>query len=250
MKPKIALIGPSHRTHLWKNFYESIITDLDFEVIFVSDIIPDANDLPQPPVDNFNWFISPVKPAQCFEIAYRSAVKRGANFIVWTGDDFVYAPYALDHAYAMYRSFHDHKVMVSFDVYEDGYEATKFYHQLPWDEKVQLTTSALISVQAIEEVGGLADKCFVCGHFDVDLQMRIYANGGRLFVCPTAVAYEPHNQFHKKEANFATTRREELNYFTSLWCKDGVTTWQRQQPFMPYTDDNLLTVSQGPSGKW
>lgn len=266
-KPLITLFGPSHRTHLWKSFYESIITNLDFEVIFVSDVEPKPEELPDgfPSVveiektgiriysyGRFKFIISPVKPAQCFEIGYRQAK---GDMVIWTGDDFTYAPYALDHAYAMYKSFHDHKVMISFDVYEDGHEATNSYHKVPWDATKQLTTSALISKKAIEEVGGWGDINFVCGHHDVDLQMRIYANGGRMFVCPLALAYEPHNQFHKQESNFAIDWREELDYWTSLWQLkfNGETTFNRQKPFMPYSDVDILTKSQGnvgKSGKW
>ena len=46
MRPKISIIGPSHRTHLWKPFYESIKTNLDFEVIFVTDIEPKPEEIP------------------------------------------------------------------------------------------------------------------------------------------------------------------------------------------------------------
>jgi hypothetical protein len=262
MQPKISIIGPSHRTYLWRPFYESIVTNLDFEVIFVTDILPDKSHIPldgsgerimhdahygtHTQHKDFRWIHSPVKPAQCWELAYRQST---GDFIVWSADDFIYAPYALDHAYAMYRSFHDHKVMISFDVYEDGHEATLSYHKVPWDEKTQLTTSALISKQAITEVGGLADINFQAGHWDVDLQMRIYSNGGRMFVCPSALAFEPHNAFHKKEANLATTWAEELEYFTKCWkLPDGTTSKQRLKPFIPYSDLNLLSVNQGKIG--
>ena len=255
MKPKISIIGPSHRTHLWKPFYSSIITNLDFEVIFVSDVEPKDEEIPKyrPNIErlpqqyeNFKYIVSPVKPAQCFEIAYRQS---DGDFIIWTGDDFTYGPYALDHLYAMHKSFYDHKVMIACNVYQDGHSA-RHEHVVPWDNNVRLTTTGLISKQAIEEVGGFADMMFTCGHFDVDLMMRIYANGGRLFECPTAMAYEPHNQFHKVEANFATTWKEELEYFTACWCKDGKTVWERQIPFKPYTNENILTISQGRKGKW
>ncbi len=267
MKPKISIIGPSHRTKLWIPFYESIVTNLDFEVIFVTDVKPKISEIPgagdtnhliwehddthysKMGYKNFRWIYSKVKPAQCFEIAYR---KSYGDFIVWTGDDFTYGPYALDHAYAMHKSFYDHKVMVSFNVHEDG-RPVAHHQKLPWDDTHQLTTTALISKKAIEEAGGFADSTFCCGHFDVDLQMRIWANGGRMFVCPPAMAYEPHEAFHKQEANFATTWREELEYFTELWQQrwNGETSTSRQKPFIPYTEENILTISQGRmKGKW
>ncbi len=240
----ISFIGPSHRTHLWKPFFESIITKANFEVVFVSDIEPKKEEIPQD--SRFKYVISPVKPGQCFEIAYR--ISKGTH-IIWTGDDFMYSPYALEHLSTMYKSFHDHKVIIACNVYQDGHSA-RHEHVVPWDNKIRLTTTGLISKQVIDEVGGLADKTFVCGHWDVDLMMRIYANGGRLFECPTAIAYEPHNQFHKVEANFADSWKKELEYFTLLWKKDGKTTFERQRPFLPYSNENILTISQGEKGKW
>jgi len=241
---KISLIAPSHRTYLWKTFFESIITNLDFEVIFVTDKEPKPEEIPK--AYNFKWIYSTVKPAQCFEIAYRQST---GTHIIWCGDDFIYGPYVLDHLYAMYKSFYDYRVMIACNVYQDGYSA-RHEHVVPWDNNIRLTTTGLISKEAIEEVGGLADIQFVCGHWDCDLMMRIYAKGGRLFECPTAMAYEPHSQFHKSEANFATSWQEELNYFTQLWQKDGKTIQERQKLFQPYTNENILIENQGPSGKW
>ena len=244
MEPKISFIGPSHRTHLWKSFFESIITNLDFEVVFVSDIVPKEGEVPED--DRFRYIISKVKPAQCFEIAYRRST---GTHIIWTGDDFMYSPYALENLITMYNSFYDHKVIIACNVYQDGHSA-RHEHVVPWDNKIRLTTTGLISKKVIEEVGGLADRTFVCGHWDVDLMMRIYTNGGKLFECPTAIAYEPHNQFHKIESNFATSWATELEYFKSLWMKDGKTTSERQKVFIPYSEENILTESQGEKGKW
>ena len=261
MKPKISFIGPSHRTHLWKPFFESIITDLDFEVVFVTDIEPKEDEIPtvnrtdinvtgvhskttQDP--RFKWIYSKVKPGQCFEIAYREST---GTHIIWTGDDFTYSPYCLDNLYSMWKSFYDYKIIIACNVYQDGYSA-RHEHVVPWDNKIRLTTTGLISKQIIEEVGGLADSTFVCGHWDVDLMMRIYAVGGKLFECPTAIAYEPHNEFHKIESNFAPSWAAELEYFKSLWLKDGKTTFERQKTFKPYLNENILTESQGIKGNW
>lgn len=246
---KISIIASAHRTELWKDFYDSIITNIDFEVIFVSDREPTEEEQAYLKLrPKFKYIISQVKPAQCFEIAYRQST---GDFVIWTGDDFIYSPYAFDHVVNMYKSMHDYRAMISFTNYENGDKVIQ-NHRVPWDESklIQLSTSALISKQAIEEAGGLADINFVAGHWDVDLMMRIYALGGNVHVCPTAISYEPHLLFHKSESNFALTWREELDYFTHLWCKDGKTVWERQEVFQPYINENLLTLSQGKTGKW
>jgi len=241
---KISFIASSHRTHLWKDWCNSIITNLDWEVIFVSDIEPKSEEIPS--INNFKYIISSVKPAQCFEIAYRNST---GDMIIWCGDDLIYSPYAIDNAYNMYNSFHDYKVFIIFRYFEDGVEST-YMHKLPWDDKIQLACTALISRQIIEEVGGLADINFVSGHWDVDLMMRIYAKGGRGYICPLACAFEPHIQFHKIEHNFAENWKKELEYFTMLWSKEGKTIFERQRLFIPYKEENILIASQGNKGKW
>jgi hypothetical protein len=245
MIPKITFIAPSHRTHLWKQWYDSVVTNLDWEAIFVTDVTPKDDEIPNDS-EHFKYIISPVKPCQCFEIAYRQS---SGDYIVWCGDDVMFSPYALDHAYNFHASFHDHKVISIIRFFEDGKEATS-HHKLRDDDSVQLACTALISKKAIEEVGGLADINFVAGHWDADLMMRIYANGGRGFICPLACAYEPHLAFHKHEENFAPVWQKELNYFMSLWRPNNKTIWQRAKPFVPYSNDNILTISQGEKGKW
>lgn len=253
MTLKISIIGPSHRTWLWKSFFDSIVTNMDFEVIFVTDVEPKLEDIPlggllgtgRFQIHEFKWIYSKVKPAQCFEIAYRAST---GTHIIWTGDDFTYGPYCLDHLYAMHKSFYDYKVMIACNVYQDGHSA-RHEHVVPWDNNIRLTTTGLISKKAIEEAGGWGDTNFICGHHDVDLMMRIYSMGGRLFECPTAMAYEPHNQFHQQEARFTTTWKEELDYFTELWKNpDGTTRKDRKYPLAPYTDENILIKNQGKIG--
>lgn len=241
---KISLIAPAHRTEIWRTFYQGIITNLDFEIIFVTDKEPKPEEVEG--LKNLKWIYSTVKPAQCFEIAYRNST---GDAILWCGDDLIYSPYTLDHVVTMFNSFFNYNVMIIVRYWEDGHEATQNLSP-PWDCKVQLATTALIHKKAIEAVGGLADATFVSGHWDADLMMRIYANGGKGYICPFAVAYEPHNQLHKIEHNFADFWKWELDYFTSLWYKDGKTTFNRQKPFISYTEENLLSLSQGNPGKW
>ena len=239
-KPLVSLIGPAHRTHLWQGFYDRIITKLPFEVVFVSDKKPETT-LPE----NFRWFYSTVKPAQCFEIAFREAK---GDFIIWCGDDLTYTPYAIDEAVAI-QSQYDYKTMVFFRFFEDGRECTK--NQTTWDQKYNLIATGLISKQVINEAGGLADTRFVCGLWDCDLIMRIYALGGQSVYTKEGYCNEPHLEFHKKEANFATTWQWENEEFKRLWMdRTGGAYLSRLEPFQPYYDTDILIKSQGNKGKW
>lgn len=256
MKPKVSLIGPAHRTELWRTFYESIITNLDFEVVFVTDKEPKIEEIEA--LNNLKWIFSQTKPAQCNEIAYRNST---GDFIIFTADDILYSPYAIDNAYNMYKTFYDDRIIIVIRFFEDGKEATHF-HRFPENDKVQLACAALISKKAVQEAGGLADINFVSGHWDGDLIMRIREKGGRIFTCPLACAYEPHLDFHKIEQNFALDWENERNYLISIWDinielydnKDIKNIKvKRKVPFEPFSAENLLSKTQGNkgiSGKW
>lgn len=243
-KPLISLIGPAHRTHLWRGFHDRIKTNLDFEIIFVTDKVPKPEEVGG--LNKLTWIYSTVKPAQCFEIAYRSSQ---GDFIIWCGDDLTYSEYSFEQVYDLHKQFEDYRAMIFYRYFEDMHEATK--NQTTWDQKFSLTATGLISRKAIDEAGGLADKNFICGLWDCDLIMRIYALGGTSVYCPLARCYEPHLELHKEEANFATTWKWEDDYFRSLWSdKKGQTCLKRTKPFEPYDDKDILTISQGNKGKW
>jgi len=256
MSMKISIIGPAHRIELWPGFIKNIVSNHEIDIVFVTDVEPNEEQkffiektVSKQNNVSFKYIFSKVKPAQCFEIAYRESI---GDFMIWTGDDFIYSPYAIDNVMAMYTSLHDCRAMISFRVVEDGSEVTHM-HKPPWDNSVQLTTTALISKKAIEKVGGLADIRFVAGIWDVDLMMRIYAIGGKVYVCQNAFAYEPHNLLHKQEHNFAFDWNMEMEMITKLWCINGKTTFTRQDVFTGYSSTDILTKNQGnlgSTGKW
>ena len=240
MKPLISFIGPGHRTERFKKFCDGIKTNLPYEVIFVTDKYPTSKDLEG--CKNLRWIYSNVKPAQCFEIAYRASL---GEFIVWTGDDFTYPDYGLDKVYAMYQALGDHRKMISFKIHQDNQYCHHFLH---WRPEITLTTTALISKKAIEEVGGLADINFPCGHWDCDLMLRIRDLGGEVIECEGANAFEEHHSLHLIEYNFGTTWASEWEFFKKLWNEGGEL--KRTQPFEGYKDKDILYKNQGPAGKW
>ena len=241
MKPVISFIAPSHRTERWKWFCDNLVTKVPVEIIFITDKYPQPHEVPENP--NFRWVFSRVKPAQCFEAAYRMSE---GEFIVWTGDDFQYPDYGTDRVLEMYRKLNDYRKIVSFITHQDG---DRVDHFLGWQREVNMTTTALISRKAIEEVGGLADINFVCGHWDCDLMLRIRAIGGEVVRCEGANAFEAHNSLHKIEYNFGSSWAMEWALFQKMWSVNGKTV-PRTQPFQGYVDKDILYTNQGEPGMW
>ena len=242
MRPLISFVAPSHRTYMWKPFFTSIVTGLEFEVIFVTDVQPKPEEIPDHP--NFHWYFSTVKPGQCFEIAYRKSV---GDFVCWTGDDFTYDNFHLDSIYKFWqdkcREHGNERGMVGFDIFQDGEKCNHMSGQ----PQYPFTTTGIIPKKLIEEVGGFVDPRFCCGIWDCDLMFRILASGGWYYTDHNSFARERHKEFHAIEANFSTVHDQEEADLYRIWDFAKLI---RHEPVQRFSDENIMTISQGFKGKW
>ncbi len=258
MEIDISLIGAAHRTQYWIEFYQSIKTNLKFEIIFVSDKHKDRILPPE-----FKWIYSTVKPSQCYEIALREAKGEVVNI---TSDDTTYNPYCFDEAYKIYKA-NDYKTMVGFQWYEGWGElgnTTKLHHLFWrtsygkeagfWNKKPGLCKNTpmvmvcgLMSRQFIEELGRL-DRRFICSQGDTDLQLRAYIAGSKLIFSEKSIAYNDISK-HGTENNFRGPMGDFDNrIIASLYVKNKKITGIRSGPVEPYEDKDLLTISQSNKG--
>lgn len=252
MEIDISIIGAAHRVKYWLDFYKSIKTNLNFEVIFVTDIKPNIS-LPS----NFKWIYSTVKPSQCNEIALREAKGELINI---AADDNIYSPYAFDEAYKLYKH-RNYKTMVGFRWHEgwgklgDTTDLHYLFHRTSYgkenpkvcEDTPMIMVCGLMSKQFIEELGGF-DRNFICGQADTDLQLRAYEAGGVLIFSPHSIAYNDINK-HEGENNFRGEMSDfENRIIADLYVKDRKYTGKRSKPVEPYEDKDLLTVSQGNKG--
>ena len=240
---QISLIAAAHRTKDWMAFYNSIHTNLQFEVIFVGEKNPDF-ELPF----NFHYIYSPVKPAQCAEIALRKAK---GEVISWTADDAEYGPFALDKAYEMYKAENNYKCMISFRIMEQAmngiiYDRTDVHYCCG----LKAVPFGFISKQFIDEIGGY-DINFIAGQCENDMILRGWVAGGYVKVCDEAKLYNLENKHALIERNFQPSRPYEQKFIQDLWAdKDGKFTGTRITALEPFKNENLLTVNQGPAGIW
>ena len=245
----ISVIAVAHRIQHWLECYESYITKLNFEVIFVTDRAPNFT-LP----DNFRYIMTNVKPAQCGQIAFDEAK---GEVVLLTSDDIIFNSYAFDRAYEIYKK-HDYKTMVGFRVWE-GWgslgETTDFhylFHRTKYGEEhpeliknsPKMLAMGLMSKQLLNEIGRI-DNRFVCGQWENDLVMRAYAIGGKIVMSEWSKSYNDTNKHHGEGNYRGEIHKYETELLAKLWVKDNKFSKERLEPVQEISPNNILVYSQG-----
>lgn len=239
-KPIISLFGPGIKTDLWMRLYASLISNkVPWELILVGDHQPDF-ELPE----NFRFIYSKVKPAQCVEIGARHSI---GELIMSMGDDLIFSDGALDDLYRQFTSLADDKTIVSCRFFFAGHEQTARNHYFQGQTNTPiLPFGALLKRDLWMRLGGL-DRRFIASFYDFDMAMRIYEVGGQTIISKDAVTNEVH-----KGPRLVLEYGEPFDrpLLHSFWVKDGRIVKNRLSPLEPFTDDDILTVSQGNKGRW
>lgn len=271
MKPVISLYCPSIRPHLWMRLYESIAHNkVSFQLIFVGSEDP-LYILPT----NMIHIHTKVKPVQCAEIGLRVSEGKYCMFIA---DDLVFSAYALDYLYDMVES--DSSVVPSCLPSVNGkIISTSFYRFFPFDDtgirnhgmySPITPLGGLYEKRTIRELGGI-DKNFICTSWDIDLAIRFYTQGGICAFCHSAIADE---LVVSQSGRLATEGGADRSLLEELWTMRfdeyvalpperrpetlyidpklprGVILKHRSAPVEQFSDQDILTVSQGPKGRW
>lgn len=264
MKPDISIFTSGNRPENWILQFENIgENDVNWERIILGPNTPSYT-LP----DNHRFVQTNVKPAQCFEAAAR--MTKG-EFIMALSDDLIFhTSHPLDVLYETIQSPPDgldnDKLMVSPRVAIDwgthvedcSRHPTMPCHHVFVDnpESPMLAASELYRRELHMALGGY-DSRFISGTWDQDLQLRVQAIGGRIILAEVLLAETPAINRGNPSVNgiaphgYGPHDREEL--FLNWWKinRIGATLdLHRLVPFVPFTDDKILEVSQGPKGRW
>lgn len=266
-KPLISIYIPSIRPENWMTMYKSLskVNEVSFELVFVGPVIPDYS-VPTGVV----CIYTTVKPAQCAEIGRRACE---GEFCIFAQDDMAFSEHTLDRLYQKFMEINDDKVVVSCMPYLNG-KPLEISRYRFWDSDRGSPLTPLCGLykkSTIEMLGGI-DKNFVCTEWDIDLVMRLYEIGGRTVHCEGTAAneYVPkgierlcsygqgvdrptlHSLWVMTHEEYA---REDKNTFMVHYINPGripggVIRKNRLKPVESFSHEDILTISQGPKGKW
>lgn len=265
-KPQISLCAAAARPEFWIRLYNSLSQNaVSFEIVFVGPNEPNFS-LPV----NFNYIKSNVKPAQAYEIAFRNAKGEMGG---WMADDAHYndpyaqCPNSLDSIWQNYqdsiKKYGDKKTIFSQRTIEDykdtghaDWEKHRFFYG---DMRTpQMAPLGFINLEFFHSLGGY-DRNFVCGQSENDIVMRAIENGGRVETAKDSKVVLCHAECHGKYA-FRSGYFLDREYLESCWVKEGFGTYEKRLPYTlsntrlksldRFEDANILTINQGPSGKW
>lgn len=269
----ISLFMSAARPKWWRRMYNSLEgTKCDWEIVAVG---------PEEPIcklpENFRYYKCDFKPAQCYAAA--SHFCQG-KLIGWTADDASYDSETLDLVLEAYKSsrngdrtiFAQRPIENGIDIYQSHY----FF----WNCKDTPIMAPLgfMNREAFHKLGGY-DRNFVSGQAENDIVMRILQIGGRVELLKKSLMWLHHRECHHvpfarliKAAGlqdklvgpykFRSGYVDDRRYFEECWVKDGYGTYdertlkhgeismRRLLPVQPFDYKNILTVSQGPQGRW
>lgn len=270
---KVSLIASAVRTPLYQMFLDSLKgSGIEIEVIFAGHVKPDIK-LNVP--DNVTFVYvktGKIKPAQCYEIARRKAT---GELICWVADDCEFIGGVIDKAYAFWKSLNNRKAVLSIQTCEHyGHNTDKtkdfcnmsmhsFYGKRP--ETPLMAPLGLLNRDYLEELGGL-DRRYLCGQYENDIVMRVYADGGVVVPFGDKTAYIDIDHIGKESIVLGrqATREDfggrpfqqgywhDREILETSWCgrKGGSVRKVRADEFEPFEETDLLLKSQSYKGSW
>ncbi len=245
-RPLISICNGAKRPKLWMKMYKSLCySDISFEVIYVGPKCPDFV-LPS----NFKFIYSKVKPAQAVEIAVRNCK---GEFVINIPDDHTISKNGLKILYENFIKYNNDRLIISGIASQNKkLLPIKKSHVIYKD-----TTSPLMPIAGLfkkkiwEKMGGL-DRNFIAALWDVDLAMRIMEIGGGIIFCENVILDETVSRHERKKSliiNFGNPF--DRKYFHLAWLtKEKKFSPKRLLPLELFEEKNILTISQGPKGKW
>lgn len=262
----ISLFMSAARPKWWKRMYDSLKGNkCEWEIVAVG---------PNPPkvflpTFNFKYFKCDFKPCQCYAAA---SFHCKGELIGWTADDAVYDSESLDKIWESYQALSNKKVILTQSTIENGKDVSEEHHFFRHCKNTPvMAPMAFMNRIWFHKLGGY-DRNFVSGQAENDIVMRAFQDGGRIENVPDSKVYLNHEEVHGGFLNkvkyrlgknsFRTGYFNDRRYLEECWVESGFGTYNeytlkhgkvsptRLLPVQPYNYENILTVSQGPQGRW
>lgn len=274
---KISLIASSVRCWLWDEFFKSLEGNNEYEVVFTGNLStyqvrPYLNKYPMLKYIHTEDCIC---PTQCYEIARRFS---SGELIMWVADDCEFSYMLLDNVYEFYNSLLP-KSLISIKTKENSQNTDLDEHRFfGFNRETPLMAPlGVISSEYLNYLGGF-DRRYLCGQYENKTAMMVYEDGGQVVKYEKGYVAIEHLKKHGQgtkfwkgyegdreilEADYAIGEKEipqvaEKCYGAKVklnglqpptiswpqWIDNRKVSMKSQTGFLPYSDKNLLTISQ------
>ena len=280
MDIKISFFASAVRPHLWKELLESLKSNkYNYEVVFAGFIDPELTKPFTDEYPEFKYIITEdIKPSQCYEVARRHCT---GKLICWIADDCVFSEGFVDKVIDWFSPLGDvlqKSYILSCRTNENNQNETMQNHRFfgrNWNTPL-MAPIGVMRRDKLEEIGGI-DRRYICGQYENDIAMRIYANGGEVILFEDVEVKIDHRNKHGSETNFWSGYNEDREQLENSWVIGGYkpspeplfivgqgvrppylyyplnnteVTLKRNDKFEGFEDKNILTKSQGNKGQW
>ena len=166
----------------------------------------------------------------------------------------------------------NNKIILTQKTIENGIDVSEEHHFFRHCKNTpQVCPMAFMNKKWFFELGGI-DRNFCSGQYENDLCLRSFQDGGRIINVPESKVYLNHDEVHGGLINkikykfgknsFRSGYHNDRRYLEECWVKNGYGTYDektlkhgevsktRLLPVHPYDYKNILTVAQGPAGRW
>lgn len=261
---KVSLFASSVRPQLYESFFKSLEgTSVEYEVVFAGhiDTTDDHSihytDLCVWKVDDELKYIKTenIKPSQCYEIARRHCQ---GEVVVWVADDCEFPNDVIGKAYRYWKEQGNEKLILSIQTKENGLGQKEMVaidmnvHRLFGGQKSTplMAPLGMMSLEYLEQLGGI-DRRYICGQYENDIVMRVYADKGTVEIfgdenCAIEIDHlgkcGGRNGFYNRP--FGQGYPNDRKVLETSWVKDHGAMRNRQDKFEPFEDVDLLTKSQ------
>lgn len=281
---KISLIASSTRPWLWDEFFASLVGNHEYEVVFSGNL---STYQVRPYLNKYRMLSyihtsDNICPAQCYEIARKFS--RG-ELIMWVADDCEFSSGLLDKVYNFHSSQPNTRALISIKTVENKQNTSLDEHRFFGfnRESPQMAPLGVISNAYLDKLGGF-DRRYSCGQYENDVAMRVYEDDGDVIKYEEGCVYIEHLKKHGKGTKFWKGYEGDRKILEDTWAigpkelpavadlcygahvqlngfNAPTITWPQyidkrkvskksQTGFFPYSDKDLLTVSQCPDRKW
>lgn len=253
----VSIFASAVRPQMWDACFKSFEgTSCDFEVVFSGHNTPEEV---APFAEKYPFFkyihTARIKPSQNYQIALNNCTK---ETVIWYCDDAEAPNDVIGKAYRYWKEQNNEKLILSIQTKENGLGQKEMYMM---DMNVHrffggrgstplMAPLGMMSRKYLEQLGGI-DRRYICGQYENDIVMRIYADGGKCEIfgddnCVIEIDHlgkcEGRDGFYNRP--FGQGYPTDRKVLEKSWVKDNGVMRKRQDEFEPFTDDNLLTKSQ------